>query len=328
MTTKHFDYLDGWRGVAISFVLIGHFFPVPGFDFGPLGVVFFFVLSGLLMARLLFITETPLPTFYRRRISRILPAYLAFIALVTLATAAGGGEIKLDEVLASVFFLKNYVSGQEMPLGHIWSLSVEEHSYIILSLVALAARRKRVRPLFGVGLLTLLCAACAVAYALSVSNHAMRFKYGLHTEVAGLGIALSVFLHLALRGRRIPHATLAISVLIAIGIALYWWKTPAGIQILGGVTVLALAVNLLPSASAGLQRILSVRALRLLGLWSFSIYLWQQPFYLWASHGVMPKWVALLAALGCSLVSYYMLEKPARDYLNQVRFKPRYSVQG
>jgi peptidoglycan/LPS O-acetylase OafA/YrhL len=48
-------YLDGWRGLSIALVLIGHFVPVPGINLGVLGVEFFFVLSGRLMAEILFI---------------------------------------------------------------------------------------------------------------------------------------------------------------------------------------------------------------------------------------------------------------------------------
>ena len=67
--SQHFDYLDGWRGLAIIFLLIGHFYPVPGINFGHFGVNLFFVLSGLLMSRLLFVKSVPIPLFYKRRIS-------------------------------------------------------------------------------------------------------------------------------------------------------------------------------------------------------------------------------------------------------------------
>ncbi|CAH0287860.1 hypothetical protein SRABI118_03981 [Massilia sp. Bi118] len=39
----HIPYLDGWRGLAIVFLLIGHFLPVPGLNFGAIGVSLFFV---------------------------------------------------------------------------------------------------------------------------------------------------------------------------------------------------------------------------------------------------------------------------------------------
>ncbi|TIU24619.1 MAG: acyltransferase, partial [Mesorhizobium sp.] len=73
-------YLDGWRGLSIALVLIGHFFPVPGINLGVLGVEFFFVLSGRLMGEILFIERFPLKKFFKRRFSRIYPALLVFVA--------------------------------------------------------------------------------------------------------------------------------------------------------------------------------------------------------------------------------------------------------
>ena len=78
MRAVRYDYLDGWRGLAIGILLIGHFFPVPGINLGAVGVNLFFVLSGWLMARLLFVQQVSSASFYRRRISRIFPAHFFF----------------------------------------------------------------------------------------------------------------------------------------------------------------------------------------------------------------------------------------------------------
>jgi hypothetical protein len=57
-SVKYIPYLDGWRRLAICFLLLGHFFPVPGINFGTAGVNLFFVLSGFLTARILFGIDT------------------------------------------------------------------------------------------------------------------------------------------------------------------------------------------------------------------------------------------------------------------------------
>jgi peptidoglycan/LPS O-acetylase OafA/YrhL len=49
------SYLDGWRGLAIICVLAGHFLFIKSFNLGPFGVELFFVLSGRLMADILFV---------------------------------------------------------------------------------------------------------------------------------------------------------------------------------------------------------------------------------------------------------------------------------
>jgi peptidoglycan/LPS O-acetylase OafA/YrhL len=82
----HIVALDVWRGIAISILLIGHFFPVPRLDFGSLGVELFFVLSGYLIGRLLFLSKpTPLGVFYRRRISRIFRRPNVYLAVTLCA---------------------------------------------------------------------------------------------------------------------------------------------------------------------------------------------------------------------------------------------------
>ncbi len=43
------QYLDGWRGIAILFVLLGNVFMIGFMDMGRFGVDVFFVLSGLLL---------------------------------------------------------------------------------------------------------------------------------------------------------------------------------------------------------------------------------------------------------------------------------------
>jgi peptidoglycan/LPS O-acetylase OafA/YrhL len=74
--------LDGWRGLAIAAVIEGHFVGLLPGRTGRLGVDAFFALSGYLMAGLLFIGRQPLKTFYKRRISRILPVFLVFTLTV------------------------------------------------------------------------------------------------------------------------------------------------------------------------------------------------------------------------------------------------------
>lgn len=320
--SPHLDYLDGWRGVAILLLLIGHFFPIPGINLGTLGVNFFFVLSGYLMTGLLFVQATPIDKFYRRRIARIVPAHIVFVVAVTITLALAGDSLSLSETLAAAFFVNNYVGSEAghsvMPFGHIWSLSVEEHSYILLSILAIATRRYKLNPTFGVGMVALACAGFAFGYSWYYKGPKLQFDQWLHTEVAGYGIFISAFLLLFLRRHRDwiwPKHT--VPLLALVGVALHWWSVPIEVQKVFGVGALALAINLLPQSSRLLQSALSWAPLRYLGLWSFSLYVWQQPFYLWSRAGNAPTWVGLLLAVIAGLASYYLIERPARRYLNR-----------
>src|SRR5215203_5514786 len=92
--------LDGLRAVSIILVLLEHSSLTHGFplsratrlgDLGHIGVSMFFVISGFLITMLLGREWTragsiSLSGFYWRRALRILPAYLAFLAVIFAAT--------------------------------------------------------------------------------------------------------------------------------------------------------------------------------------------------------------------------------------------------
>ncbi len=321
MSEKHLPYLDGWRGMAILFLLVGHFVPIRGLGIGTIGVDLFFVLSGLLMARLLFVDRVPLPVFYRRRIARIVPGLAVFIVLVVLAYALAGRPISWSEVATAASFTKNYylASAEEtmMPFGHIWSLSVEEHGYILLSLLVLWARFRNSNGTFLVLGAAVLCCFIAGFYIANYEGRALNLRLA-HTEVAVFGIFFSAGLYLLFHQFGMPRVhVLVYPALALVGVALYWWSVPVGLRTLGGVALFAVAVNLLAVAPPALLRMLAHPVLRKFGLWSYSIYIWQQPFYFLVHKGEMSYPLGLALGVAAGLASYYLVECPARAYLNR-----------
>ena len=106
---------------------------------GRVGVSFFFVLSGLLLA----MSWQPGDTargFYRRRAARIYPAYLvALIAGAVLSVASSTGERSILGGILSVFLLQAWVpdSGIYFAWNAVsWSLSVEAFFYILFPFIA------------------------------------------------------------------------------------------------------------------------------------------------------------------------------------------------
>jgi peptidoglycan/LPS O-acetylase OafA/YrhL len=323
MAQEQLKYLDGWRGMAIAFLLLGHFFPIPGVNFGAIGVNLFFVLSGHLMANLLFVQETPIPVFYRRRISRILPAHLVFIALVCVAFALSGQPVDMKEAVTALFFLNNYwisIEGSghtQMPFGHIWSLAVEEHTYVVLATVAIMCRRKLVSAQTAVGVLVLVTVAFSAIYFI-VDPPRLLFTYWLHTETAAFGIVFSAWLTVTTGWRRFIVAGHAVPpLLMAAGIGMHWWSVPLIVQRPIAIALFALALHVLIATPSVSRSFLSMAPWRLLGLWSFSLYLWQQPFYLLSRNGEMNPLVGLGWALCCGLVSFHLVEAPVRRYMNR-----------
>lgn len=320
--SRHLEYLDGLRGLAITFLLIGHFFPIPGINFGAVGVNLFFVLSGYLMGQLLFIKETPIPIFYRRRISRIVPAHAFFILCLTILFFETGKPINWSEVFAALGFVNNYFPGElgnaVMPFGHIWSLSVEEHSYILLSIVAIASRKQWLNAKSTIVGLSVFFSAVGFW---NFYHYSGRELYGndLHTEVMAFGIFVSASFLLILHKVRVPKLPAYLYVfLFGAGIMMHWWSIPVPLSRTVGVGLLALAVNLLYVASDRVKKWLSLKPLKMLGLWSFSIYLWQQPFYLAVHRTGVSNILGVSLAVCCGIASFYLLERPVRSYLNRV----------
>ena len=145
--------LDLLRGIAVSLVLARHLSfsflyagklaPVVklGYDFGWTGVDLFFVLSGFLVGGLLFKewrrdASLDVGRFLIRRGFKIWPAYVVYIVSMTVVYIYDGTQGPPRHIITS--FFPNFVHLQSYaptPLLHTWSLSVEEHFYLVLPLI-------------------------------------------------------------------------------------------------------------------------------------------------------------------------------------------------
>ena len=81
--------------------------------------------------------------------------------------------------------------------------------------------------------------------------------------------------------------------------------------------LLAFAVNHLSDMPVFLRKVLSNSIVRYFGLWSYSIYLWQQLFYENAWRFPGGKFTAVILAILTGVVSYYFLEQPVRRWINR-----------
>ncbi|MCZ8547691.1 acyltransferase [Mesorhizobium qingshengii] len=313
-------YLDGWRGLSIALVLIGHFFPVPGINLGVLGVEFFFVLSGRLMAEILFIERYPLKKFFKRRFARIYPALLVFVIVAMIALSGTFIAFKWKAALTALTFTYNYAGilvTRAGALDHIWSLCVEEHAYVILALIsALVSRRNRVIPLL-VTLALLAMANGAISYWVFDLDYETTYW---RTDVHIASILLSASICLLKADGRLPAVLMGTHVALAAtvgAVVLFLDPVPTPIHYLLAVPLLALAVNVLDFNTGYLTGLLSSSPMTMLGLWSYSLYLWQQPFYKFVYEQGSNPWPMLAGAFACALCSYYVIERPAREWLNR-----------
>lgn len=314
------DYLDGWRGLAILLVLESHFVKILPLNAGRLGVDLFFCLSGFLMAGILFIQRQPLQKFYKRRISRIFPAFTVFVILVFLLSLMSGVQTSWGEFVSTLFFWRTYtpaqpgIWGSPVPIGHLWSLNIEEHSYVLMSLILLCGIR-RGRDAWVLLLIGLSCLVMGVAYV-KLGDRAPHWGV-IGTEVAASHLFLSSGYRLWRErvGLRVPSWMPLLALLV--GVYCYSSLAPWWASSLVSPFVLAFAVNHLSDIQPWFRQALSWQPVRQVGIWSFSIYLWQQPFYHHMSSIPGGAWVALCAAGLAGVMSFYWLEQPCREWLNR-----------
>lgn len=316
-TLSRVDYLDGWRGLAIALVLQAHFFGIHGFNSGRLGVDVFFVLSGLLMGNILFIKRTPLPLFYKRRASRVVPAFVLFVGATYFSGYFFKYAFEATEVLAVLTFMRTYLPlgadiwSSPLPIGHIWSLNIEEHGYILMSLLTLPVilRSREWTLLFLIGVATI---AVQLAYIYRLLPAPTDFA--LRTECALTHLMLSAaYCQVA---DKVRHKVAPWMPFLAFLCTCFcytqlfpWWS-----RVLVAPFLLAFAVNHLSETWQFVRTTLAHPLPRILGTWSYSIYLWQQPFY--NNKALFPQGIALCLAIMVGMFSFYVIENPARAYLN------------
>jgi len=216
--------LDGVRGMAVTAVVIYHFFGdvLPG---GYLGVDMFFVLSGFLITSLLLreyrVTgRISLADFWLRRVRRILPAAVLVLVACTAVIGAIGGDLAVGlrtQFFSTLLFFNNwaqiatsqsYFADNEVQVfAHYWSLAVEEQFYvlwplIVMAVFALAARYGRQRAaLMGLTVVLAGASISAMMWLYQPGEDPTRVYYGTDTHAFGLLIGALLSMALTTRSR-------------------------------------------------------------------------------------------------------------------------------
>lgn len=345
-TGRYIPTLDGWRAIAVVSVFFAHIrpLPLPGWaghklamllwNNGGRGVGIFFGISGLLICSRLLDEEDrfgriSLKAFYIRRAFRILPPALFF--LLVLAALHRFGPIPLAPLdwFASLFFFRNYtVSFAGPPLSwwftsHFWSLSVEEHFYLILPalLVLLPTWRGRLRALLGLALLSTIWKLCVLAFFQSGRDPlTIWFWLEYHTEgvIDALLIpaAIAVYLRKPEAKRQLERwfrSPARLAVFVPLGL-FFFYRYQIWPMAKLAVPLFILATVFNPESVVG--RLLESAPLRWIGRLSYSLYLWQMLFLCTRLTTETPMgrmetfpW-NLACLLACACFSYYIVEQP------------------
>jgi peptidoglycan/LPS O-acetylase OafA/YrhL len=329
--------LDGLRAVSITFVIIAHLTTRPGvfipFDYagrwlmilGGLGVRVFFVISGFLITSLL-LTELGrrgtihLPKFYFRRGLRIFVPYYACVAMLIVLQLPGLVSLTPGDILHAVTYTMNYYPERSWDVGHAWSLSVEEQFYILWPAALLLLGR--LRGLWLAAAFLVLAPISRISYfyflpELVPDEVAYRFETVSDALATGCLLAgLSNWLGRQGAYRRFISSRLFIVMPLVVlcgatlepRLRLYYLL---GIS-LENVGIAACIAWCVANFRSRIGRLLNSRPLVMLGLMSYSVYLWQQPFTNYSSNSPIARFplnVLLLAA--ATVASFYLVERPA-----------------
>ena len=354
--TVRLQQLDALRGIAILLVLGRHVGDLPKHlpswllapleiwkHVGWMGVDLFFVTSGFLVSTLVFREHSRTGSFSARKflIRRGFKIYPLYYLLI------GAGFIWLrpllhtyppGTMLAEALLVQNYYPGQGyFPLGHTWSLAVEEHFYIGLAVLLPFCLRKQSLlnrlPQLCVGLMvfvfTLKCLGAAGLLGQFDGNQFSQFTH-LRIDALTFGILLAYanqYRHETAKQFFLANKNklIAASLLMPLPCALGGYSSPLlfsfglTLEYLGFGILLMLMIYCLDSSKQ------KPNLLSAIGVCSYSIYLWHDPIgrlvlqkSLPAELFIVQVAVYCLLCIVIGLVSFKLIETPMISLRNRL----------
>lgn len=332
--------IDGLRAVSVLLVIFNH----ADFHFfggGHIGVDVFFVISGYLITRIILLEVSAqsfsLSDFYIRRARRILPALL----LVLLSCLPIAYWLMLPSELenfgrasiGAVLFVSNFVLWKQggyfdvdaalSPLLHLWSLAVEEQFYLlfpILILIGVTLKRRAT-----VILLYLSLSGSLILLYVTYQEMPRASFYLLPTRAWELLVG-AVIGHAHFKGRFLDYKrestkwlpTLGLMIIVVSALLIDETTTYPGPVTLWPIAGAAMIIAVVSPKSVAFK-LLSSQPFQLIGLASFSIYLWHQPLLVFArlfsadylNQRERNFVVALILLVG--IISWRVVERPTRD---------------
>jgi peptidoglycan/LPS O-acetylase OafA/YrhL len=288
---------------------------------GVTGVTIFFTLSGFLITRLLLAEHESqgriaLGAFYARRALRLVPAFAVMVAVMGVVVWSLGMPVR-EYILQSALAL-GYVSNiariNEVnmgPLGHTWSLAVEEQFYLVWPLLLVFLLRGRLRS----WIVPLLALSVVGSLALRYANLSDYFRshdaLDVNVFALGLGALVAVFAHTRERLPAIP-SWVPVAVIVACLVPQASSDEeffPLSVAI-SPLTALATAALLVSVHNSDGPAWLRSRPMQWFGVRSYAIYLWHAPLLMFG-HGWGEKAVVLAVSVVLAMLSRTYVEQPA-----------------
>jgi peptidoglycan/LPS O-acetylase OafA/YrhL len=250
---------------------------------------------------------------------RIFPPYYALIGALVLAQVLGFLFLTPGDVAHAVTYTSNYDAGRSWAIGHTWSLGVEEQFYLLwpACLVLLGARRGLAAAVAVVLITPFVRLAELHLFPAYVDGIGARFETVADAIAIGCVLACTRdWLHRQAAYRRFLSSPAFAMVPLAIFAGSMTGQHPHVAYVIGlplANVATALAVDWAVSyPDRFVGRVLNARPLVFIGLISYSLYLWQQPFL---NRSGLATWNAfplnVFLAFAFAVASYYFVERPS-----------------
>ena len=343
--------INALRALSVIAV-VGFHFQIPGFAGGFVGVDVFLVITGYLMTTKVLnelkLGRFSLWTFWMMRMRRIYPA----LAVLTIASVVVGWFVTLPaeylrhllQALSALTFLSNFafksdsgyfaMAAQTKPLLHTWSLSLEWQFYFFMPLIVGLVWRLALRAMSGINAVVValqVFAALSLAWCLWASQQDATGSSFFSLQ-ARAWEPLAGGLIAAAEIRRRSEGIADPSWLQSPLVALAGWALVAGCIVYplpearwpGVLTILPmLGSAMIVAARQGSSEgsLLGLSPVQRIGDWSYSIYLWHWPIWVFALSwlavrgydvGSAQKIAMVLASLALGALSYRYVEQPVR----------------
>lgn len=324
--------LDGLRAISILLVVVGHAISPKAFPalftlFGHLGnygVRIFFLISGFLITTLLLkeydkTGHVSLKNFYIRRSLRIFPAFYLYVITIVILSVLGMVMLYKGDLLHTLTYTMNYHMKRSWYLNHIWSLSVEEQFYLLWPAVILLTRP---RTALRVALWVILLAPVirlVMAFVFDASPTALMRHFQAVSDALATGCLLAGFYNWLgrqewyMRFSAKSWVPLAGGFLLAASGAGYlvhpllFYIPGQSIANLGGILLIDHAIR---HPGQWFGRLMNWKPLAYIGMWSYSIYLWQELFLDHEKTGLnIPLPYNVILTFAVSILSYYLIEQ-------------------
>jgi peptidoglycan/LPS O-acetylase OafA/YrhL len=196
-TDIYFKQLNGIRFIAVFLVLLDHWLvPILPIPLGHLGVVIFFVLSGFLITRILFLSADEIHEtkssawpkiirFIYRRSLRIFPIYFILLFIGLIFNISNFNELWpwLVSYTPNIYMM---IKGQWMGTwDHLWSLAVEEQYYLIFPYFILFFNKKNYLRLF---IIMIIIGIMSRLYFYFFQTHIMKENMYMINEVNTISV--------------------------------------------------------------------------------------------------------------------------------------------